>query len=100
MRYLLLPLTRRYVTFASALVATILLLPLSFSDPLYWFPFGLASMLAALGTHDLLQTRHSLLRNYPIVGHIRFLFNTLPRAIPTVSHLAAANGRWPMSGLR
>ena len=34
MRYLLLPLTRRYVTFASALVATILLLLLSFSDPL------------------------------------------------------------------
>jgi len=73
MRYQLLPLTRRYVTFASALVATILLLPLSFSDPLYWFPFGLASMLAALGTHDLLQTRHCLLRNYPIVGHIRFI---------------------------
>ena len=34
-------------------------------------------MLAALGTHDLLQTRHSLLRNYPIVGHIRFLLEEI-----------------------
>ena len=77
MRYLLLPFTRRYVTYAGALVATILLLPLSFNDPVYWFPFGLAAMLALLGTRDLLQTRHSLLRNYPIVGHIRFLLEEI-----------------------
>ena len=77
MRYLLLPFTRRYVTYAGALVATILLLVLSFSDPLYWFPCGLAAMLALLGTHDLLQTRHSLLRNYPIVGHIRFILEEI-----------------------
>ena len=77
MRYLLLPFTRRYVTYAGALVAAILLLVLSFSDPVYWFPFGLAAMLALLGTHDLLQTRHSLLRNYPIVGHIRFILEEI-----------------------
>ncbi len=77
MRYLLLPFTRRYVTYAGALVATILLLVLSFSDPIYWFPCGLAAMLALLGTHDLLQTRHSLLRNYPIVGHIRFILEDI-----------------------
>ena len=29
--------------------------------------------LAALGTWDLLQTRHSILRSYPILGHMRFL---------------------------
>ena len=77
MRYLLLPFTRRYATYAGALVAAILLLPLSFNDPVYWFPFSLAVMLALLGTHDLLQTRHSLLRNYPIVGHIRFLLEEI-----------------------
>ena len=37
MRYLLLPFTRRYVTYAGALVAAILLLILSFSDFVYWF---------------------------------------------------------------
>ena len=77
MRYLLLPFTRRYVTYAGALVAAILLLILSFSDPVYWLPCGLAAMLALLGTHDLLQTRHSLLRNYPIVGHIRFILEEI-----------------------
>ena len=29
--------------------------------------------LAALGTWDLLQTRHTILRLYPILGHVRFL---------------------------
>jgi len=29
--------------------------------------------LALLGLRDLVQTRHSLLRNYPIVGHLRYL---------------------------
>ena len=72
MRYLLLPFTRRYVSYAGALVATILLPPLSYNHPVYWVPFGLAAMLAALGTRDLLQTR-----NYPIVGHIRFLLEEI-----------------------
>jgi glutamate synthase domain-containing protein 2 len=77
MRYLLLPFTRRYTTYTGALVAAILLLPLSFKDAAYWLPFSLAATLALLGTHDLLQTRHSLLRNYPIVGHIRFLLEAI-----------------------
>ncbi|MFM2342772.1 MAG: hypothetical protein RLZZ592_2425 [Pseudomonadota bacterium] len=29
--------------------------------------------LTALGLRDLLQTRHALLRNYPLIGHLRFL---------------------------
>jgi glutamate synthase domain-containing protein 2 len=77
MRYLLLPFTRRYATYAGALVAAILLLPLSLHNPVYWLAFSLAAILALVGTHDLLQTRHSLLRNYPIVGHIRFLLEEI-----------------------
>lgn len=33
--------------------------------------------LAALGAHDLTQRRHSLLRNYPIVGRMRFLLEAV-----------------------
>ena len=29
--------------------------------------------LVGLGVHDLQQTRHAILRNYPIIGHLRFL---------------------------
>lgn len=35
---------------------------------------GVVAVLAgALGVHDLVQTRHSILRNYPMAGHLRFL---------------------------
>src|SRR5690349_10896069 len=30
-------------------------------------------VLAAIGVRDLIQTRHAVLRNYPLIGHIRFL---------------------------
>ncbi|MDF1586974.1 FMN-binding glutamate synthase family protein [Marinimicrococcus flavescens] len=29
-----------------------------------------------LGLHDLRQSRHSILRNYPVIGHLRFLFES------------------------
>ncbi|MBV8470017.1 MAG: FMN-binding glutamate synthase family protein [Burkholderiaceae bacterium] len=29
--------------------------------------------LGLLGVRDLMQTRHSILRNYPVIGHLRFL---------------------------
>ena len=40
---------------------------------IWWVPgvvFGLAGL---IGAHDLLQSRHSILRNYPVLGHFRFL---------------------------
>ncbi len=42
-------------------------------------PSGAASAmgfvaLIALGFRDVRQTKHSILRNYPIIGHLRFLF--------------------------
>jgi glutamate synthase domain-containing protein 2 len=30
--------------------------------------------LVLLGIRDTMQTRHSILRNYPVIGHLRFLF--------------------------
>ncbi|MEY3408291.1 MAG: Glutamate synthase large chain [Pseudomonadota bacterium] len=33
----------------------------------------LLSFLVVVGIHDLQQTRHAVLRNYPIIGHLRFL---------------------------
>ena len=33
--------------------------------------------LTVLGTRDLLQTRHAVLRNYPISAHLRFLLETM-----------------------
>ena len=33
--------------------------------------------LAALGVHDVTQRRHSILRNYPILGHGRFMLEKI-----------------------
>ena len=33
----------------------------------------LFALLLGLGLRDILQTRHSVLRNYPVIGHLRFL---------------------------
>ena len=45
-----------------------------------WAGFGVGgglalgfAVLVALGLRDVLQTRHSVLRNYPVIGHLRFL---------------------------
>ncbi|MFD3189730.1 FMN-binding glutamate synthase family protein [Sedimentitalea sp. HM32M-2] len=64
----------RFTVFAGTVVFAILsLFGLMFS---WWFVFPLAifGFLAALGTYDVLQPRHSILRNYPVIGHMRFLF--------------------------
>ena len=41
-----------------------------------WFIIALFACLAlvVLGIYDLVQGHHSILRNYPILGHMRFLF--------------------------
>ncbi len=39
--------------------------------------FATAAGLSALGVHDLVQTRHAILRNYPIVGHMRFMLESI-----------------------
>ena len=39
-----------------------------------WLALLVFGALVAVGVHDLRQTRHAILRNYPLVGHLRFLF--------------------------
>jgi glutamate synthase domain-containing protein 2 len=38
-----------------------------------WLPMISFTLLCALGLHDVLQTKRSILRNYPVIGHLRFL---------------------------
>ena len=54
------------------LLALLSLVGLAWSS---WFWLGVAVTLplVALGFYDIVQTRHNLLRNYPILGHLRFL---------------------------
>ena len=38
-----------------------------------WLALLLTGALVALGLHDLQQSHHAILRNYPVIGHMRFL---------------------------
>ncbi len=40
--------------------------------PWLWIPAAGFGGLSLLGLHDLAQRRHSILRNYPVLGHIRW----------------------------
>ena len=80
MRMLLLPLSGRLIVYTFVLLTTVVLL----FAVLYWswslyvtillVPFA---ALSALGTMDLIQTRHAVLRNYPLTAHIRFILEEI-----------------------
>ena len=68
------PRTVRYSTLAVCALVLVLSLfsIIAFGRGLGWFV--LSAALVALGIHDLNQTRHAILRNYPILGWLRFAF--------------------------
>jgi glutamate synthase domain-containing protein 2 len=43
----------------------------------WWIPAAVVAVVAAVGIYDLVQRQHSVLRNYPILGHMRFLLEAL-----------------------
>jgi glutamate synthase domain-containing protein 2 len=80
MRALLLPLTARYIAYTIVLVAALVLLFADldgYSSIYVIIPLLLFGALALLGTLDLVQTRHSVLRNYPLTAHIRFILEQI-----------------------
>jgi glutamate synthase domain-containing protein 2 len=42
-----------------------------------WVLAVVVVLLVALAVHDLVQRKHSVLRNYPVLGHLRFLLEKL-----------------------
>lgn len=43
----------------------------------WWAAFALFALALLLGSWDVLQRRHSILRNYPVLGHLRFLLEMI-----------------------
>ncbi|MGJ7488374.1 FMN-binding glutamate synthase family protein [Variovorax sp. LT2P21] len=54
---------------AASLVAVVLLPEAWFG----WLALVACATLSGTGVHDLRQERHAILRNYPVIGHLRFL---------------------------
>ncbi|HWU31481.1 MAG TPA: FMN-binding glutamate synthase family protein, partial [Marmoricola sp.] len=43
----------------------------------WWALVGVVGALLLLGIYDVLQRKHSILRNYPVLGHMRFLLEDI-----------------------
>ncbi|MDR3508664.1 MAG: FMN-binding glutamate synthase family protein [Caulobacteraceae bacterium] len=63
----------RYTVFVLCLVLTLLGFLEIGQGPGMWTLAGVAGALSLLGLRDLIQTRHAIQRNYPIIGHIRWM---------------------------
>ncbi|NNF23948.1 MAG: FMN-binding glutamate synthase family protein [Rhodobacteraceae bacterium] len=64
----------RFSVFGAMGLLTLVSLGLLFLNIWFLLPAAVFSALFALGIYDLIQARHSVLRNYPVIGHMRFLF--------------------------
>src|SRR5271154_182564 len=80
MNALLLPLTARFLVFTSVVAIALILLFADldgYSSIYVVIPLFLFTGLALLGIHDVVQTRHAVLRNYPLMAHIRFILEEI-----------------------
>jgi glutamate synthase domain-containing protein 2 len=81
MRALVLPFTPRFVVLTLCVAITLAFAVLAASHAawldLLLVPMLVFAALSALGVHDLFQTRHSVLRSYPISAHLRFLLENI-----------------------
>jgi glutamate synthase domain-containing protein 2 len=60
---------------SSSLLALIIVLGIRY--PFILWSLIVVGPLIALGWHDYLQTQHSILRNFPVIGHMRYLLETI-----------------------
>ncbi|WP_448670284.1 FMN-binding glutamate synthase family protein [Pseudoxanthomonas mexicana] len=63
---------QRYLAYAAALLLAVTMLVLAAFWPVAWWGVAVFGALALLGTWDLLQTRSTLRRNYPVLAHFRY----------------------------
>ncbi len=63
----------RYTVFGLCLMALVLCIftLIGFGTGGWWLPVFV--VLSGLGIYDLVQTKRSILRNYPVIGHLRFM---------------------------
>jgi glutamate synthase domain-containing protein 2 len=61
----------------SGLFIVLLFAALSWQLPSARFLFAVSVVIYALGLYDILQRRHTILRNFPVLGHFRFLLELI-----------------------
>ncbi|MEL6316066.1 MAG: FMN-binding glutamate synthase family protein [Pseudomonadota bacterium] len=80
-RWLTWPFEGRYLPFSGSVLAAGAFAAAAAAAPelatLFGALAGVFGLIALIGVRDLVQTKHSILRNYPIIGHLRFIFEAI-----------------------
>lgn len=63
---------QRYGVYLGCVALTVVSLCGLWFSPWAWLPVALFGVLAALGTWDLVQRKHTISRNYPVMAHFRY----------------------------
>jgi len=77
---MLLPFTPRFITltlFTVTSIACLLMIMSGFQYPIALCGLVVSGAFVLLGTRDLMQKRHAILRNYPIAAHLRFMLEAV-----------------------
>ncbi len=69
--------SRYFVLALVALVCAVSIMLALNGPDVWWYVALVAGLLTALGLRDLTQTRQSIRRNYPLLSHFRYLFETV-----------------------
>jgi len=64
---------RRLFLFLSLFIA-IIAVAIWWANPGTWWLLVIVGVLICLGFYDMFQSEHTILRNFPVIGHIRYLF--------------------------
>ncbi|MGN6657694.1 MAG: FMN-binding glutamate synthase family protein, partial [Achromobacter mucicolens] len=65
----------RFTAFLLTLAGAAITAALAATASLWWLAAAVPlALLGALGVYDLIQPRHAIRRNYPVIGNLRFLF--------------------------
>ncbi len=72
------PSITRYFAFYATILAMVAFIFLGLYANVWWFAAALMSAsLTLLGISDLVQTRHAIKRNYPVIGNLRYFFEMI-----------------------
>ena len=72
-----------------AVLAALAIGAVTYFPKLQWIIFLAASALTLIGICDLVQSRHAIWRNHPIIGHLRFLIEKIGEGHEWMLHSVA-----------
>ena len=72
----------RFASWGLAILLTVVSLGLLALTPWAWIAVAFFGAFALLGLYDFRQPAHAITRNYPVIGHMRFLFEGIRPDVP------------------